>query len=441
MRIAIVGTGYIGLVAGICLSETGTQVCCIDDDENKINHLKNGHLSIYEPGLEVLFDHNFKNGRLKFTINMNQGFDGADIIFLTQPVPYRKDGSADLKYMLEVAEQIGRHITRYVVIAIKCSVPVGTAEKVRSSIFRHYQGPFDVISNPEFLCEGHAVECFMKAEQIIIGTNSERAKKVMKELYEPFVRHENPILFMDLHSAELTKYVANAFLATKNSFMNEVANLCEELDADINEVKKGMNSDERIGKHFLSRGTSDGESCLQKDIKALMHTAWKMNNELKILEAVSEVNANQHHYFLKKMLRHFDNLQGKHFAVWGIACKSETVDIREAPALSLIKLLLEKGATISAFDPVALPNVSKIMGDKIQLAGSFYDCLDNADALIITTEWDEFKTPDFDYMITLMNEPVIFDRCNLFELPLMEEKGFYYYSIGRSLVNQLNLVL
>jgi UDPglucose 6-dehydrogenase len=441
MRIAIIGTGYVGLVTGTCLAETGNHVCCIDNNNSKVARLKKGQVPIYEPGLQTIFERNWKKGTLVFTSDLKEGIEGAELIFLALPTPPGDDGSTDLSYVLKVADDIGKIITGYTIVVGKSTVPAGTAEKVYAAISRNYSGKFDVVSNPEFLREGLAVEDFMKPDRIIIGTTSDHALKVMTELYAPFVRQGNPIICMDERSAELTKYAANAFLATKISFMNEIAQMCEEVGADVDMVRHGMGTDERIGKRFLFPGIGYGGSCFPKDVRSLLFEARKANFDFKILEAVTEVNIRQRFSIVSKILRYFNDIQGKHFAVWGLSFKPNTDDIREAPALDIIEALLDRGATVSAYDPEAMPNVEKVMGDRIHLAPTPYYCLENADALIITTEWNEFRTPDFDTIISLMNEPVIFDGRNLFDLRAMEEKGFYYESIGRSLINQLNVVI
>jgi len=441
MRIAIIGTGYVGLVTGTCLAETGNQVCCIDNNNSKVARLKKGQVPIYEPGLQTIFERNWKKGTLVFTSDLKEGIEGAELIFLALPTPPGDDGSTDLSYVLKVADDIGKIITGYTIVVGKSTVPAGTAEKVYAAISRNYSGKFDVVSNPEFLREGLAVEDFMKPDRIIIGTTSDHALKVMTELYAPFVRQGNPIICMDERSAELTKYAANAFLATKISFMNEIAQMCEEVGADVDMVRHGMGTDERIGKRFLFPGIGYGGSCFPKDVRSLLFEARKANFDFKILEAVTEVNIRQRFSIVSKILRYFNDIQGKHFAVWGLSFKPNTDDIREAPALDIIEALLDRGATVSAYDPEAMPNVEKVMGNRIHLAPTPYYCLENADALIITTEWNEFRTPDFDAIISLMNEPVIFDGRNLFDLRGMEEKGFYYESIGRSLINQLNVVI
>jgi len=436
MKITVVGTGYVGLVTGTCLAETGNHVCCVDIDERKVNKLKNGQITIYEPGLEKLFERNLKEERLSFTTSLEEGLQEAEIVFLALPTPPGEDGSADLKYVLGVAHEMGKLLTDYKIIIDKSTVPVGTAEKVRDGIAKNYKGEFDVVSNPEFLREGVAVEDFLKPDRIVIGTTSERAKTLLTELYAPYVRQGNPIVFMDERSAELTKYAANAFLATKISFMNEIAQMCERLGADVDMVRRGIGSDDRIGKRFLFPGIGYGGSCFPKDVKALMHSAKEVNYEFKILDAVTEVNERQKSHLVTKIKRYFGDLSGKHFAIWGLAFKPNTDDIREAPALEIIDALLNEGASVAAFDPEAMNNVKIIFGDKISFCETPYDCLPNADALIIATEWNEFRTPDFDKMLSTLKEPVIFDGRNVFDVATIEKKGFHYESIGRPLVNQ-----
>jgi UDPglucose 6-dehydrogenase len=440
MRITVVGTGYVGLVTGTCLAETGNHVCCVDIDERKVNKLRNGQITIYEPGLEKLFERNLKEDRLSFTTDLKEGLEDSEIVFLALPTPPGEDGSADLQYVLGVADHIGRLITDYKIIIDKSTVPVGTAAKVYAAIANNYKGEFDVVSNPEFLREGVAVEDFMKPDRIVIGTTSERAQKLLTELYGPYVRQGNPIIFMDERSAELTKYAANAFLATKISFMNEIAQMCERLGADVDMIRKGIGSDERIGKRFLFPGIGYGGSCFPKDVKALIHSAKEVKYDFQILNAVTDVNEKQKSHLVTKIKKYFGNLSGKHFALWGLAFKPNTDDIREAPALEIIDALLAEGATIAAFDPEAMNNVKNIVGDKITFCETPYDCLENADALIIATEWNEFRTPDFDKMISILKEPVIFDGRNVFEVPTLEKKGFHYESIGRPLVNLPKLV-
>jgi UDPglucose 6-dehydrogenase len=440
MKIAVVGTGYVGLVTGTCLAETGNHVCCVDIDERKVNKLKNGQITIYEPGLEKLFERNLKEERLSFTTSLKEGLEEAEIVFLALPTPPGEDGSADLKYVLGVAHEIGKLLTEYKIIIDKSTVPVGTAEKVKAAISQNYKGEFDVVSNPEFLREGVAVDDFLKPDRIVIGTTSERAKTILTELYAPYVRQGNPIIFMDERSAELTKYAANAFLATKISFMNEIAQMCERLDADVDMVRRGIGSDERIGKRFLFPGIGYGGSCFPKDVKALMHSAKEAGYDFQILDAVTDVNEKQKSHLVTKIKRYFGSLTGKHFALWGLAFKPNTDDIREAPALEIIQDLLDAGAGVAAFDPEAMDNVKAIFGDKISFCETPYDCLQNADALIIATEWNEFRTPDFDKILSVMKEPVIFDGRNVFDVAAMEKKGFHYESIGRPLVNQPKLV-
>ncbi len=441
MKIAVIGTGYVGLVTGTCLAETGNHVCCVDIDEKKINKLRNGKVTIYEPGLEKLFDRNLKEERLTFTTSLKEGIEEAEIIFLALPTPPGEDGSADLRYVLGVATEIGKLLTDYKIIVDKSTVPVGTAEKVHKAIAASYDGEFDVISNPEFLREGVAVEDFMKPDRIVIGTSSDRAKEMLTELYAPYVRQGNPIVFMDERSAELTKYAANAFLAVKISFMNEIAQMCERLGADVDMVRKGIGSDERIGKRFLFPGIGYGGSCFPKDVKALMHSAKEVNYDFRILDAVTEVNDKQKIHLTTKIKRYYNNdLKGKTFAVWGLAFKPNTDDIREAPALEIIQELLKEGANVCAFDPEAMNNVKELLGDKISFAEFQYDCLENADALIVATEWNEFRTPDFDKVLSMLKDPVIFDGRNVYDVQVMEKKGFHYESIGRPLVNQPKLV-
>jgi len=440
MKITVVGTGYVGLVTGTCLAETGNHVCCVDIDERKVNKLKNGQVTIYEPGLEKLFDRNLKEERLSFTTSLAEGLEEAEIVFLALPTPPGEDGSADLKYVLGVAKEIGKLITDYKIIIDKSTVPVGTAEKVYNAIAENYKGEFDVVSNPEFLREGVAVDDFLKPDRIVIGTTSERAKEKLTELYAPYVRQGNPIIFMDERSAELTKYAANAFLATKISFMNEVAQVCERLGADVDMVRKGIGSDDRIGKRFLFPGIGYGGSCFPKDVKAIMHSAKEVGYKFEILDAVTEVNEKQKSHLVTKIKRYFGDLTGKKFALWGLAFKPNTDDIREAPALEIIDALLDAGAGVAAFDPEAMNNVKTIFGDRISFCETPYDCLENADALIIATEWNEFRTPDFDKILSGLKEPVIFDGRNVFDVAAMEKKGFHYESIGRPLVNQPKLV-
>lgn len=435
MKIAVVGTGYVGLVTGTCFAETGNNVTCVDIDVNKVNKLSNGEITIYEPGLEKLFLRNLKENRLHFTTNLQEGIKDAKIIFLALPTPPGEDGSADLKYILGVANDLGNILTDYKVIVDKSTVPVGTAEKVHAAIAANYKGEFDVVSNPEFLREGVAVDDFMKPDRVVIGTNSERARKVMADLYAPFVRQGNPLIFMDERSAELTKYAANSFLATKISFMNEVARLCEKLGADVDMVRRGMGTDERIGKRFLFPGIGYGGSCFPKDVQALVKSSNEVNYDFEILNAVMKVNEDQKLHLMPGIKNYFNgDLKGKHFALWGLAFKPNTDDIREAPALYMIDALTEAGATVCAFDPEGMKNVKALVGDKITFAESQYQALENADALIIATEWNEFRTPEFEKITASLKNKVIFDGRNLFELSAMLDLGYHYESVGRKTV-------
>ncbi len=432
MKIAVVGTGYVGLVSGTCFAETGNKVICIDIDQRKVDKLSNGEITIYEPGLEKIFLRNLHEGRLTFTTSLADGVKDATIIFLALPTPPGADGSADLKYVLGVANDLGKIMTDYKVIVDKSTVPVGTAAKVHAAIAANFKGEFDVVSNPEFLREGVAVDDFMKPDRVVVGVNSERARKVMAELYAPYVRQGNPVIFMDEKSAELTKYAANSFLATKISFMNEIAQLCERLGADVDMVRRGIGSDDRIGKRFLFPGIGYGGSCFPKDVQALIMSAEEVKYNFQILKAVEEVNEAQKLHLIPKIKAYFNNdLAGKHFAVWGLAFKPNTDDIREAPALYVIDALVEAGATVTAFDPEAMPNVKGVIGDKITYVDSQYAALDNADALIIATEWAEFRTPDFDNISCRLKNKAIFDGRNLFDKSHIIELGYHYESIGR----------
>ncbi|HEV3326048.1 MAG TPA: UDP-glucose/GDP-mannose dehydrogenase family protein [Puia sp.] len=433
MKIAVIGTGYVGLVTGTCFAETGNDVCCVDIDSGKVQKLTNGQITIYEPGLEKLFLRNLKEERLKFTTHLEEGIKDAQIIFLALPTPPGEDGSADLKYILGVSDQLGRLLKDYKVIVDKSTVPVGTAEKVHAAVAKNYKGEFDVVSNPEFLREGVAVDDFMKPDRVVIGASSERARKVMGDLYSPFVRQGNPVIYMDERSAELTKYAANSFLATKITFMNEVALLCERLGADVDMVRRGIGSDERIGKRFLFPGIGYGGSCFPKDVQALVKSSQEVSYDFKILNAVMDVNEKQKLHLLPKIKTYFNgNLKGKHFALWGLAFKPNTDDIREAPALYMIDALVKEGATLSVFDPEAMNNVRQLIGDKVQYAESQYEALERADALIIATEWNEFRTPNFLKIVTSLKNKVIFDGRNLFDIAAIRELGFYYESIGRA---------
>lgn len=436
MKIAVIGTGYVGLVTGTCFAETGNNVICVDIDVTKVQKLTNGEITIYEPGLEKLFLRNLKEDRLNFTTDLAAGIKDAEIIFLALPTPPGEDGSADLKYILGVSEELGKILTDYKVIVDKSTVPVGTAAKVKAAIEKNYKGEFDVVSNPEFLREGVAVDDFMKPDRVVIGASSERAKNVMGQLYAPFVRQGNPVIFMDEKSAELTKYAANSFLATKISFMNEIAQLCELLGADVDQVRKGVGSDERIGRRFLFPGIGYGGSCFPKDVQALVKSSVEVNYDFQILNAVMDVNEKQKLHLMPKINAYFNNdLKGKHFALWGLAFKPNTDDIREAPALYMIDELVKAGATVSVFDPEAMNNVKKLLGDKVEYAENQYAALNNADALIIATEWNEFRTPDFLKIVTSLKNKAIFDGRNLFETKAIKELGFHYESVGRATVN------
>jgi UDPglucose 6-dehydrogenase len=439
MKIAVVGTGYVGLVTGTCFAETGNDVICVDIDSRKVEKLINGEITIYEPGLEKLFLRNLKEGRLNFTTSLADGIKDAKIIFLALPTPPGEDGSADLKYVLGVAEDIGKLLIEYKVLVDKSTVPVGTAEKVRQAVAKNYKDAFDVVSNPEFLREGVAVDDFMKPDRVVIGADSERARKLMGELYAPFVRSGNPVIYMDERSAELTKYAANSFLATKISFMNEIAQLCERVDADVDMVRLGIGSDDRIGKRFLFPGIGYGGSCFPKDVQALVKSSAEAEYDFQILNAVMNVNDRQKLHLIAKIRKYFnDDLKGKHFALWGLAFKPNTDDIREAPALYIINELLAAGATVTAFDPEAMKNVHALFGDKIGFAENQYDALKGADALIIATEWNEFRTPDFLKIVVNMKRKTIFDGRNLFDINAIAELGFHYESIGRKTVDQTN---
>ena len=441
MNIAVVGTGYVGLVTGTCFAETGNNILCVDIDKNKIEKMQKGSVPIFEPGLDLLFERNIKDGRLKFTTILKDAVIKSNIIFLCLPTPQDEDGSADLKYILGVADDLGKIFKEnskigYKIIVDKSTVPVGTSEKVKGVIKKHApEFEFDVASNPEFLREGMAVEDFMKPERVIIGTSNEKTKALLDELYEPFVRSGNPIYFMDEKSAELTKYAANSFLATKISFMNEIANLCELTGAEVDKVRIGVGSDSRIGKRFLFPGIGYGGSCFPKDVIALINTANENKYDFKILKSVYDVNKKQVDLFFNKILKHFNQtLSGKHFAVWGLSFKPNTDDVREAPAISLIKKLLNEKASVSAYDPEAVETTKAVLGDKIKYCVSSYEALDNADALIITTEWNEFRNPDFKKISSSLKAPVIFDGRNLYDPDKMNEQNFIYYSVGRKAV-------
>lgn len=436
MKIAVVGTGYVGLVTGTCLAETGNNVICVDINESKVKKMQNGEVPIYEPGLDLLFHRNIEQGRLHFTTDLAEAIEEAQIIFMALPTPPGGDGAADLSYILGAAKDISKIIKEYKVIVNKSTVPVGTADKVRAVFAENTDIEVDVVSNPEFLREGVAVDDFMKPDRVVLGTKSERAKKLMTDLYGPYVRQGNPILFMDERSSELTKYAANSFLATKITFMNEVANLCELVGADVDAVRKGIGSDERIGKRFLFPGIGYGGSCFPKDVQALVMAADENTYDFQILKSVMEVNERQKTILVDKVLKYYKNdIQGKHFALWGLAFKPETDDVREAPALYIIDALVKNGATVTVFDPEGMANVKGVIGDKVQYADNQYDALENADALLIATEWSVFRNPDFDKMESTLKNKVIFDGRNLYSLEKMIDLGYYYNSIGRKLVD------
>ncbi len=436
MNIAVVGTGYVGLVNGTCLAETGNQVTCVDIDVEKVQEMREGVVPIYEPQLDVLFQRNIKQGRLKFTNNLEEAIEDAQVIFLALPTPPGEDGSADLSYVLGVAEQLGNIIRNYKVIVDKSTVPVGTAEKVTKAILNNAKVDFDVVSNPEFLREGFAISDFMKPDRVVIGTSSEKARGIMERLFKPFVRQGNPIIFMDEKSAELTKYAANAFLATKITFMNEIANYCELIGADVDMVRKGIGTDSRIGKRFLFPGIGFGGSCFPKDVLALTNSGKDVNYDFQIIDSVLKVNHSQKLKLVEKVKKYFDaNLKGLKFAIWGLAFKPDTDDIREAASIYIINELIDAGAKIVVFDPEAMENIENIFGNKIEYASNQYDVVENADALLIVTEWSVFRNPDFNKMESLLKNKVIFDGRNLYDLEFMKGRQFYYESIGREIVN------
>jgi len=438
MNIAVVGTGYVGLVTGTCFAETGNNVICVDIDADKVARMQNGKVPIYEPGLEVIFERNTRQGRLSFTTDLKHAVQKSQIIFLALPTPPGEDGSADLSYILSVAEQLSFMLEDYKVIVDKSTVPVGTSERVHEVISRNTSDTlFDVVSNPEFLREGVAVDDFLRPDRVVVGTSSEKARKVMKQLYEPFVRQGNPILFMDERSAEMTKYAANSYLATRITFMNEIAKLCEKVGANVDMVRMGMGSDSRIGMRFLFAGIGFGGSCFPKDVQALAKTAEESEHDFKILKSVLNVNHTQRTKLVQKIKAQFGNdLTGKTIALWGLAFKPNTDDIREAPALYMIDELLEAGAQIKAFDPEAMNNVKAIYGDRIQLVEEQYEAIIEAHALAIATEWSVFRTPSFKVLKQLLKNPIIFDGRNLYDLDFMKDQGFVYESIGRNKVAQ-----
>lgn len=436
MKIVVVGTGYVGLVTGACLAEVGTDVVCVDVNEQKIENLKNGILPIYEPGLDEIVEHNYKKGRLSFSTNLEEAIVGAQVAFIAVGTPPGEDGSADLQYVLKVADSIGTHMNRYLIVVTKSTVPVGTAAKVKSAIqnaldSNNKQLEFDVASNPEFLKEGAAVDDFLKPDRIVIGVESEKAKNLLHHLYEPFVLNGHPIMFMDIPSAEMTKYAANAMLATKISFMNDIANLCELVGANVNEVRNGIGTDLRIGKRFIYPGIGYGGSCFPKDVKALIRTAEDFGYPLRILKSVDEVNDDQKKVIFAKVMNHYGNdIRGKVFAIWGLSFKPKTDDMREAPSLVIIESLLAAGANVQAYDPVAIAEAKHTLGDTISYAEDAESAVINADALILVTEWPEFRLPDWDDIKTKMKAHVVFDGRNIYHGNEMEEMGFKYYCIG-----------
>jgi len=435
MKISVIGTGYVGLVTGTCLAETGNEVICVDIDQEKVQKMREGIVPIYEPHLDVLFERNIQAGRLKFTTSLEEGMEHGAIVFLALPTPEGEDGSADLSYVLGVAEQIGKLLNDYKVIVDKSTVPVGTAERVTRTIAAQTDQHFDVVSNPEFLREGFAVDDFLKPERIIVGSGSERATALMKKLYSPFVRSGNPIIIMDEKSAELTKYAANAFLATKITFMNEIANYCEKVGADVDKVRAGMGTDSRIGKRFLFPGIGYGGSCFPKDVKALQKAGWDEDYEFRILDAVIGVNQRQKTVLMPRISAYFNgNLKERTIAVWGLAFKPETDDIREAPSIDMMEALLSQGARLQVFDPEAMENIRGLFGDRLAYADSMYDALEGADALLICTEWSIFRNPDMERIKALLASPAIFDGRNLYNTEDMEAVGFHYESIGRKQV-------
>ncbi|MBX5483675.1 MAG: UDP-glucose/GDP-mannose dehydrogenase family protein [Myxococcaceae bacterium] len=431
MRIAVIGTGYVGLVAGTCFADTGNDVVCVDIDEEKIAGLRRGELPIYEPGLKELVDRNVRERRLSFTSSLPEAVGPAEVVFIAVGTPEGETGEADLAHVLEAARQIGRAIRQYTVIVDKSTVPVGTADRVREEIARITDVEFDVVSNPEFLKEGAALEDFLKPDRVVIGTTSERARRIMADLYAPFVRTEHPILFMDPRSAELTKYAANAMLATRISFMNDIALLCERVGADVDQVRKGMGADRRIGYPFLFPGVGYGGSCFPKDVKALVHTARDHGLDFELLRAVERTNERQKGLLLMRAVKHFGALDGRTFAVWGLAFKPKTDDMREAPAITLVEGLLGKGAKVRVHDPVAHRSARRLFGERVTYASTPYEALEGVDALFLMTEWNEFRHPDFDRMKALMKEPVIFDGRNVFSPEAMRERGFIWFGVGR----------
>ena len=437
MNITVIGTGYVGLVTGTCLADMGNNVICVDIDEGKVKHMKQGKVPIYEPNLEELFHKNITGERLNFTTNLKEAIKDSTVIFLALPTPQDEDGSADLSYVEDVAHNLGKLIKDYKIIINKSTVPVGTSDRVKEIVSSHTNIEFDVVSNPEFLREGYAVKDFMEPERIIIGSNSDKAKAILSALYKPFITVKRPIIFMDERSSELTKYAANSFLATKITFMNEIANLCEKIGADVDLVRVGMGSDSRIGNRFLFPGIGYGGSCFPKDVSALVKSSDKASYDFKILKSVLNINEKQKISLIPKLKRYYNNnLKGKKIALWGLAFKPNTDDVREAPAINIINELLLNDVEISAYDPEAMPNIKRIYGNKLRFGQNAYDVLKGADCLLICTEWSEFISPDFKKMKTLLKEPVIFDGRNIFDLEVMEIFDFHYESVGRKIINK-----
>ena len=436
-KIAVVGTGYVGLVTGTCFAETGNQVICVDIDEKKVERMRNGEVPIYEPHLDVVFDRNINANRISFTTNLKEAIDFAEIIFLALPTPPGEDGSADLSYVLSAAKDIGALMTEYKVIVDKSTVPVGTAEKVEAAIRENTDLDFAVVSNPEFLREGFAVDDFLNPDRVVVGTSDERAVRIMTELYKPFIRDGHPLIIMDEKSAELTKYAANSFLATKITFMNEIADFCERVGADVDKVREGIGSDSRIGHKFLYPGIGFGGSCFPKDVSALVKSGGEFGYDFEIIQSVLDVNERQKVVLIDKVVNYFGDVSGMQFALWGLAFKPDTDDIREASALYMIEALINAGATVVAFDPEAMDNVKDVVGDDIEFVDDQYDALKGSDALLIATEWSAFRNPDFEKIKTLLNQPVIFDGRNIYDLEEMKNKGFHYSSIGRRTVSPL----
>jgi len=431
MKLTIVGSGYVGLVAGTCFADSGNDVICVDVDAAKIKALNAGKIPIYEPGLEELVHKNVREKRLSFSTNLATAVGQSEVVFIAVGTPEGESGDADLQYVISAAEQIGKALKRYTIIVDKSTVPVGTADRVREAVAKVTDQPFDVVSNPEFLKEGAAIDDFLKPDRVVIGTNSEHARKIMGELYGPFVRTENPILYMDPRSAELTKYAANAMLATRISFMNDMALLCEKVGADVDLVRKGLGADRRIGYPFLFPGVGYGGSCFPKDVKALVATARDFGIEFDLLRAVERTNESQKGLLLQKATKHYGDLAGKHFAVWGLAFKPRTDDMREAPSLVMLEGLLGKGATLAAHDPVATQVAKRHFGDRVRYTETTYDALEGADGLFVLTEWNDFRRPDFERMKKTMRQPVVFDGRNIFDPVRMRERGFVYFGIGR----------